>query len=105
MLGSESCSGNDDVSEDDEVAEESPLQRCLLAAKILLGRAAADNIFADKNGSLITSKLELEVEDKEEEVARGLFSKRASLWLRQNQKASQNKSKRKHGNAETNDLY
>ena len=46
MLGSDSCSGDDEVSED-AVADESPLQRCLLAAKILLGRAAADNIFAD----------------------------------------------------------
>lgn len=46
MLGSDSCPCDDDVSED-VVAEESPLQRCLLAAKILLGRAAADNIFAD----------------------------------------------------------
>ena len=46
MLGSDLCSCDDDVSED-VVAEESPLQRCLLAAKILLGRAAADNIFAD----------------------------------------------------------
>jgi len=49
-LGSESFSGDDDVSEEDVVAEESPLQRCLLAVKILLGRAAADNIFADNEG-------------------------------------------------------
>lgn len=46
MLGSDLCSCDDEVSED-VVADESPLQRCLLAAKILLGRAAADNIFAD----------------------------------------------------------
>ena len=48
MLGSDSCSDNDEVSEDEVAEEESPLQRCLLAAKILLGRrAAADNIFVD----------------------------------------------------------
>lgn len=47
MFGSDSCSDDDEVSEEDVVAEESPLQKCLLAAEILLGRAAADNIFAD----------------------------------------------------------
>jgi hypothetical protein len=56
MLGSESFSGDDDVSEEDVVAEESPLQRCLLAVKILLGRAAADNIFADNEGRAMVAR-------------------------------------------------